>query len=211
MFHPGRSGSTVLGDILSQNSQIRWRGEIIAYILERDKSDPRLIKYSQNKELLYHTIKSEMCGTPKKFFGFATKFYHLKFFNENLNQYLDNLSRIGYKNIIVLERKNHLKSIISSLLAENTKIWHSRNKITNNPLIKIDVNNIPVDGEVKPLMALLEDYNASFKEIHRISGDFNTLHITYEEDILNNLKFASSLVPKKNPLKLTIRELILLV
>ena len=70
LFHIGRSGSTLLGDMLNQNPHIYWDGEVYNNILKKhQKLTINPFNYLNSK--MYYSGKN-------KFYGFEVKFFHIK-------------------------------------------------------------------------------------------------------------------------------------
>lgn len=185
MIHLGRSGSTVLGDLLNQHSKVKWGGEIYAKHIKRNSNN--FFEMLEFKHNMYDTLKKERRGVFKKIYGYEIKFYHLHFLGESLQKYLEKIRAMGVNKIIILERSNHLKLIVSSLVALENGVWHSKHEKPDSlTKIKMDVNDLWTDGESKTLIEFLNSYQESFKNTRAILKGTNTLNLNYEKDILNN-------------------------
>jgi hypothetical protein len=189
MIHIGRSGSTVLADLLDKNSQIRWGGEIYHTLRSfyqtlsstngevRFTGDP--ITYTRNA----------MKGCRKRYFGFELKFFHLKYLNLTLPEYLTAIGQIGVDRIIVLERRNYLRKIVSSQIANLTNVWHSRHSASQLTRIALNVNELCLDHDRKSLLEFLYGYEESFNALYsflsnqRLFRRSDILHLTYEDDV----------------------------
>jgi len=182
MIHLGRSGSTVLGDLLRQHSQIKWGGEIYAYILNF-YINGKFVK----KNLAIWYLKNCVRGTLQKYYGFEFKFYHLRFLNEHLPEYLEKIKNLGVDKFILLERKNYLRVIVSYLLAQETHLWHSTEDVNSEPgTIILNPNLIRIDYEQKALIQFLNEFRDNFKELEELLSDQNILQLNYEEHILED-------------------------
>ena len=62
-------------------------------------------------------------------YGFEAKFFHLDIFELELADFLQRLDTLGFERFIVLERKNTLLKVISSLIAHKTGPWHGERLI----------------------------------------------------------------------------------
>jgi hypothetical protein len=187
MFHIGRSGSTLLGDMLRQHPKIYWDGEIYNSIikkLNKTKQD----KYKKDAtEFFNKFLFKRMCLSGKnKFYGFELKFFHLKFFQVELPFYINYLENLGFKHFIVLERKNYLRKIVSSVVAHQSSIWHQPAK-TNSLLssVYINIEKLKLDGCENSLFFFLQQYEKDFLILKKILKHYNVLWLTYEGDILN--------------------------
>ncbi|MCE7992755.1 MAG: hypothetical protein HEP71_12280 [Roseivirga sp.] len=187
MIHLGRSGSTVLGDMLNQHNRIRWTGEIYGKYIRRDPDNFYKMLPKKREWLLYQSLEKDRRGTVKKFYGYEIKFYHLHFMGESFSNYVQTVSKMGVKKFIVLERLNYLKVIISSLVALQNGLWHIKEETSPSlTRVSVDVDDLWTDGESKTLMGFLDGYAHSFREARNTLKDTNTLYLNYEEDILQD-------------------------
>jgi len=190
MVHVGRSGSTVLGDLLRQHSQIKWGGEIYAYILDMYRN-----KKFNRKRLAIWYLKNCMSGTYRKYYGFEVKFYHLNILGENLHDYIQSVKNMGVDKFVVLKRKNFLRVIVSYLVAQQTKLWHiTSDEISELAAINICIEKVCIDKEEKPLLEFLEEYDLKFQELENILNHVKTIKLSYEEHLYNDPIIAYHLV-----------------
>lgn len=95
MFHIGRSGSTVLCDMLNQHSDVSWDGELLKGTAATTINKP--LRYSNPADRWYNSpyfpdrpfsfIESHMSKANTRFFGFETKFFHLSQNNIELGDF----------------------------------------------------------------------------------------------------------------------------
>ena len=184
MFHFGRSGSTVLGDMLDQHPQIFWDSEIyepFTQVWEKQKSLSGAIDTTVAPT---NILCKRMTQAGKNFYGFEVKFFHLKLANVELSDYVEDIQKLGVKSFVVLERKNHLRKIVSSLVASQVSQYHqSSNKKAQLNQVKINVDNVEVDRDSKPLIDYLQDYQNSFSLLEKLLENQKVLRLIYEEDI----------------------------
>lgn len=187
MFHIGRSGSTVLTNLLEQQSNFFWDGEIYETYFW---NYPYLSVPKDLQLPTYKFIKPRLGRAGNGYYGFEVKFFHLRLVNETLAEFMDALEMLGFKDFIVLKRENLLRKIVSSLIAhqltDNSGYHQSVNTKATLKQIEIDVNNVPIDRESKPLLSFLEDYDACFSDLNQILLKKRTLHLTYEADIASD-------------------------
>lgn len=130
LFHIGRSGSTMLGDLLDQHSAIAWDGEIYEHAFQRVErktgplflsSDTSLLELCMQpwSELLppdaLEYLQERIALTQKSVYGFEVKFFHLRFFGMSLVDYVEGLKNLGFDAFVILKRRNLLRAIVSSL------------------------------------------------------------------------------------------------
>jgi hypothetical protein len=186
LFHIGRSGSTVLGDLLDQHPRVFWDQEIYRGL--EDKA-PRLTE-GHNPELsgkALQILRQRMNRVGKEFYGFETKFFQLRLTEAKLPDYIEGLKHIGITHFIVLERENYLRKVVSSLVYHAKNASHQRpNKQVQLNTLCLDVNNLCIDKDAKPLLAYLNQWKQDFNTLKRLLAKENVLYLSYEADILPN-------------------------
>ncbi len=182
MFHIGRSGSTVLTDLLAQRSDFFWAGELYQYEFWQYPDDelPKDLRLEPDA-----FIKPYLRQAGHHYFGFEVKFFHLRVCQETLPAYVSALEMLGFHQFIVLKRENFLRKIVSSLIAHQsaTDYHHAAGTKAKLAQISVDVNHVSIDYETKSLLAFLEDYEASFAELDQLLQTRESLHLTYEADV----------------------------
>lgn len=185
MFHIGRSGSTVLADLLAQHQKkIYWDGEVYERLFRScEKKNGGLMASHLSVDPI-KLLQKRRHRAGRRFYGFELKFFHLKLVNRDLADYVEDLHRLGITHFIILERRNYLRKIISSIVADQRKRYHQpyykKIRLTR---IKLDVNNVRIDRDAKPLIAYLNDYHESFRALEKLLGDRRILPLSYEDDI----------------------------
>ena len=186
MFHIGRTGSSVLADMLNQHPTIRWVGEI--YELEIKKIHQQLghFRYGDAQYQFdpISLLKQTMDSLGDVSFGFEVKFHHLEHCGVSSSDYLKALKQLGINKHIVLRRHNIFRKIVSSLVAVESGQWHAaigqktaRKKITINP------DQLTVDRKTGTLKSLLEGYSQSLTDMDALLKNETVLQLNYEEDI----------------------------
>lgn len=184
MFHIGRCGSTVIGDLLGNHQNISWQGEIYSnyFINEIDS------KTNTGWDKFYGTkvLKSYMRGVIRKYFGFEIKHAHLKKLSVSYTEYITTLKQNGFDRFIVLERSNYLRSILSYTIAKETNRWHIHSKnISKLSTIYVNTNKVCLEYEQMPLiqaLKIIDDYYFNLKiTLDNLNIKFQ--NINYEIDI----------------------------
>lgn len=188
MFHVGRCGSTVLGDMLGQHPEMHWDREIYESALAAWDDNGRIGGLPVQLPggplgFLDHRIR--MTPRRKSMYGFEVKFYHLRLTGIGLAEYVDALAARGFDHAIVLRRRNNLRKVISSLVARQTKRYHLfGNAQAAKTLITVDVDRVGIDRDSKPLTAYLDDYEQRFAALDGLLAGWQRLDLEYETDIL---------------------------
>ncbi|MEL6488831.1 MAG: hypothetical protein AAFQ95_02620 [Cyanobacteria bacterium J06621_3] len=192
MFHIGRSGSTVLGDLLNQSPKILWDGEI--YHTYVDWGGQKAIRKGQEPVIdPIKLLQTKKIKARRRYYGFEAKFYHLDRTNVSLSDYVQRISDLGVSHFIILKRKNYLRKIVSSYIAFDKKRnnlrtidesdHHPADKKAKLYQINLNVNNVTIDGSNKSLLEHLKYYQDNFQRLDAELAGKKVLRLTYEEHI----------------------------
>jgi len=174
MLHMGRSGSKVLGNLLERQRGLHWDWEIYPHA-ERRGRQGELIEY----------LRARMYLGAGGWYASETTFGQLDMAGVALGDFVDALPGLGFNRYIVLERRNHLRVLVSYLVARRFAVWHYRNREAPRlTRLHIDCERLVV-GAAPP--ASLVDY------MHKFRGRFQLLRerlpaaqrldLNYEDDI----------------------------
>ncbi len=195
MVHIGRCGSTVLGDLIGQHPQIRWEGEIYQQVfMKRERADTTvrpILDVDPVDEVMQRSNR-----VLKRFYGFETKFFHLRLFDTDVGSYLEALEqRLGKLRIIHLRRNNTLRKVVSTLAARESGTWHSRKRQDGSaPVVHVDPDSVFVNREAAPLLELLREIDDDYRTMDALLEMRPHLRLTYEEDIQQDPMSAYSKV-----------------
>jgi LPS sulfotransferase NodH len=187
-FHIGRSGSTVLGDLLDQHPAVTWLGEIYEWREFRDRPAPP----GPGSELL-RRLQTRLPAVATPVAGIEAKFYHLHDHRVPLGDFLAELRATGVARcrFIVLRRKNYLRKIVSSLAARQRGQWFARTGQAVPPArVEINPDRVCIDGDAQPLLDYLQDWDAQFDQLDAVLAGEEPLHLTYEDDIEQDPRVA---------------------
>lgn len=178
MFHPGRCGSTVLGDLLNQHPQINWASEIYHRAADAD--------YDGAPEST-QTLASRILQSPKRHYGFEVKYLHAgqrKLIRVPWNTYLGQLRLLNCKYLIHLTRRNALRTVVSVAISLARNQWHQSAQEHLKPVtVALDINCVRTSEGELPLLASLYRYQEAEREIANLLAKYKPLILTYEEDI----------------------------
>jgi len=129
VFAQGRSGSTLLIDLLNQHPDIKADPEIFNIDLYGKIAFPR--PYLQGRLTLAAYQR-------KKCYGFKVKPYQLTNDQQLTNAltFIKEQHQAGFK-IIHLQRQNVFRQALSSVLAETTNVWHIHQKAPLSPAMPL--------------------------------------------------------------------------
>jgi len=180
-FHIGRSGSTVLGDLLGQHPAVTWLGEIYEWPEFRDRPAPP----GPGSELL-RRLNTRLPGVTTPVTGIEAKFYHLHDHGIAMAGFLDELGGAGAGpcRFIVLRRRNYLRKVVSSLAARQRGQWFARPGQAVPPVrLAIDPQRVCIDGDAQPLVDYLRDWDDQFAQLDALLAEAGALQLSYEDDI----------------------------
>jgi LPS sulfotransferase NodH len=164
IFGQGRSGSTLLVDLLNSSSEVYCEGEIL------ERSVPFPAAY----------VRARSTVSPKPIYGFKVKIYQLTS-DQGLRdprRFLDVLHRDGWK-VIYLWRANVLRQAMSNVIAERRQLY----QITNGqPSPAIERMAVDVDL----LMRRMQGRTRFLRDEADVLRDFPHVAVQYERDLLDS-------------------------
>ncbi len=183
-FHIGRSGSTLLGNLLNQHSDIFWDGEIYntAWVNDGNKIIDRDWRQWTKKQF-------NLSGS--RYYGFECKplsGQHLAIVKYSLPRYIDMTLELGVTHFIVLKRKNFLRCFISDKIGAKTKI-HELTKPSDakRTTLSLDPNKVSFwFSEKMTLLEALTLIDNGYADLEELLKEKNTLVLHYEDDLAEN-------------------------
>jgi hypothetical protein len=189
MFHTGRSGSSVLANMIGQHPDFKWDREVIASVQKKKYSE--LVMTSN----LFKIIEIRKARQRCKYYGFETKAlkdYHLNqnWFNMDLTEYVKTLRNMDFKYFIVLKRRNYLRRAVSQNVGFHLKKWHATEEVTSPTKVSLDLHNFRLGYGSKPLLESFQEMDNYFEELDNLLHDEHKINLTYEKDILPDPNIA---------------------
>jgi len=183
-FHLGRSGSRLLGDLLMQHPKVVWEGELF--------SPGRLNAIAERWPLLARNpirfLKLRMLLTGSRCYGFETQPTQVERLEMGLEEYADRLEKLGFGHFLLLERKNHLRRIVSMLVGRRASRWHLESGDASTPArVELDVEQLLLgrggDTERRSLVSHLQREQDSMSALKQVLGERRLLYLSYEDDL----------------------------
>lgn len=180
MFHIGRCGSTVLAEMLKQNPQIHWDSEIYEpqgelfhkYGLRADASGP------------IGFLRRRIASADRPHYGCEVKPYQARLVELPMGKLIESFGALGFTHFVLLERRNSLRKIVSSLIAIATQRWHvPAGTLVPLTRFRLDVNSVRTEYTDKPLLDFLRSYRDDMRDIEARLAGRPVLKLTYEDDI----------------------------
>ncbi|MPY87959.1 MAG: hypothetical protein GEU99_08565 [Luteitalea sp.] len=184
MFHTGRCGSQVLGDMLNQHPMIFWAGEIFQqHMKDKRKKAPNFVE---------RTIDASRCTKASGIYGFETKHLPQLHFaewciNMALGDYVSLLRKLDFQKFIILHRENYLRRTISVEVLGKTKAPHSRSEVRAVTKVSIDIDGS--NGRI-PLLDLFHSLDEHYGMLKDLVAPEEILFLRYEQDILEDPRKA---------------------
>lgn len=185
MFHLGRSGSTVLADMVGQQDGVFWDGEIYEWALRRwEKRAGRMARREDHCLDPLSELRRRMTRVRTPIYGFEVKFFHLELGNLRLADYVRALPALGVSHFVLLRRRNLLRVIVSAAIADRSQRYHNarRQRPRLDP-IHLDPQAIAINRSQQPLLQFLREYEAQLAELSGFLTERPVLELSYEEDV----------------------------
>jgi hypothetical protein len=188
MLHTGRSGSTVVGNLLQQHSRIYWDGEVYEKMFVWFRAKQGVLVRDQARFLgpgdawPYLDRRRKRAGA--KLYGYECRDYHLHWLKTSLTDYLRAAKSRGFTRVIVLERRNLLLKIISNMVAETRNQHHVRAGVqVEKPSLRLDLDQVPLDHGRVEIRSALTQTKRWLEEAEAAAAEFEHLHLCYEDSI----------------------------
>jgi len=184
MFHVGRSGSTVLADLLAQHRRVFWDGEIYERMFRDWERDGFTLGDEHIPADPVDYLRRRLKRSGRKWYGFEVKFHHVRYTHYALDAYVQGLLDLGVSHFIVLERRNYLRKLISYYAWLRTgRTHHARGDEAKLTSVRLDVERVPMHLTHKPLLTFMADYRDSFARLRELLADRPMVDLSYEEDL----------------------------
>ncbi len=176
IFGQGRSGSTLLGQLLNSHPQINCENEIF------NLKDP----YVKNKWLMtyckrlpYLYVNYRIFNSEENIYGFKLLWYQL----ENMENYLLKLKNSGW-HIIHIDRENLFDQTLSTLVARKNGFWH------NYDVDSYYTKKLRIDMyEMREMYRLIEYAKT---EVDRLIQSTESLYINYESQLSDPINWQQT-------------------
>jgi hypothetical protein len=196
MFHMGRCGSTVLGDLLKQHSKIYWDGEMYSTYIRNWRKQKQEAPDTSTVNLepeAFQLLKDRMVMAGSRFYGCEVKFHHIKEANIEIPDYIEYISHLKFNKFIVLTRRNFLRSIISNKIMYEMPVKKTHMRSDDKAQIKkttIDISDTGYNGYRKNLYDHLEEHENNYKNLDILLENKQVLRLSYEDDISEDPKYS---------------------
>jgi LPS sulfotransferase NodH len=191
VIHAGRSGSTVVGDMLDQHPEVSWDGEVYQPIFQkRQYSDQSLPPITDIDAVRYAVDQSR--SVIARHYGFEVKFFHLRVLGADLAPWLDAIeAQMPNLRYVVLRRRNLLRAIVSVVAARASGTWHvDPYDRTRRVRVRIDPDAVFVNRTWGRLIEVLREFERDFAALDGLLAARPSLPLSYEEDVMDDPSIA---------------------
>lgn len=196
MFHMGRCGSTVLGELLGTQGNIFWAGEIFEEMPDRygaltrhPLAVPRILRRSMAEpSSLRSLVRRAAYPAIYDVYGFETKYLREQHLRPEgiglaLPAYLALLEAHGFDRFIVLHRHHYLRMIVSRAAGLLTGTWHTKRVLDGPPQVDLSPAGMEWGTWRGTLLGRLRDLDAQHARLLALLEGRHVLHLSYEEHI----------------------------
>lgn len=197
IFGLGRSGSTLLKQLLDSHPEIQCEGELLNP-LDKYVTNPLLIKLIYKFPYPFFALRSLLSKKPV--YGFTLLFYQCS----RPSKLIEKLIKKNWK-VIRIYRENSLDQSLSHLVAEQTKVWHRY----EGPEMQTPQLIIPPEELINRRKIVISNKENENKLFER----FDHIKVVYEKDLKNQddwvettRKIFEYLGVKRAPVSATIQK-----
>ncbi len=201
LLHNGRSGSTLLGNMMDQHSDVFWDGETFEKRLHKEAASRGVGIDSLYGEFTPADLTSEIFHRMDKrsgnrIFGTEIQDYHLKMVGLELPEFLAALRPKGFTKFIYLDR-NYMRKVVSHIVATERNKFHigTKTKLKKTGF-ELDPDMIYIGHRLTSLLEALQQYDDFASDVSKALPKKDLLHLRYEDDIENDPHQAARKVCK---------------
>lgn len=169
MWHTGRCGSSVVADLIRDDGRIDWAGEV----LEQPSNAWTGLKGDEALRRCRDAISRRCYDAGRKPFGFELKLWHHHRLELTASDMNGLTTELGFRLLVVLERKNRLRQYVSGRLAARTGQYHRH--------AGEGASAATVDIDLDAMGRLFDLYEGYYRILRGMLP--GALHLTYEADI----------------------------
>lgn len=182
LLHQHRCGSTVLGGMLGAHPRITWRSEVITYHrLAYERAHGSEAGWTCAPAAL---IRAHRRGHPWGWFGCEVTTRNARDLGLSLEATVDMLRRLGFRRFVVLERRNHLRRYLSSLVGEARGRLHlEAGRLAGATAVALDPESTGLSRDRLPLLEVLRRDTDEVARLLELTAPLERLHLVYEDDL----------------------------
>ena len=196
MLHTGRSGSTVLGNMLDEHPSIFWDGETIErpfHQLAHAKGESIGEQFGAlgPAESARRVERRRRAYSGGRLYGFELQHYQLAMMGTDLERFLGEAKALGFDRFVILDRRNPLRKIVSHMVATTHDRHHIRDRrVGEMPTIRLNPDRCFIAHRFRTLDDELRDQKRFFRTAERLLKNDKVLHLDYDADISDDPRAA---------------------
>lgn len=185
MIHTGRSGSTVLGQMLDQHPCIFWDGEVLEkrfHAMGRERGVGIMHLYGKmtldkTASLVSKRLRSRSGG---RIFGIEIQDYQLAMIGADCESFLNEMRALGFTRFVILER-NPIRKLVSHVAATQRGQHHAQlNEKVKDQKVSINCDRLYYGHTFTTLEDVLEGSDAFFAAFYALLAHDHVLRLSYE-------------------------------
>jgi hypothetical protein len=191
MFHLGRSGSTVLGNMLDQRPDVLWSSEVYQRVIGKWESQGWSVHEDPRPFDPIAYMKKQMIYADRRCFGVEVNPSQLRALRVPIAEFVPALADLGFGCFILLSRRNILRSIVSAAVVREKRQHHQ--PASQKPTltrIALDLQKSGTRLNKIPLLDLLQRQVDTLRTLEQALGGLNVLQLVYEDDIEDDPQVA---------------------
>lgn len=189
MYHVGRCGSTVLGNLLDQHPRVYWDQEI--YFRRWREAGLKIRPFDHRA-----FVQEHRWAAGPRYYGFEIKFLdnqHLAIAQADLATCIADYRASGVTHHIVLRRNNHLRTLISWVAGRERGQHHIKSgaKAARSPVhLDTETLSFGVVPVKRDLIAWFEHIDRAYDGLEAMLEGLASLRIAYEDDVRDDPQVA---------------------
>ena len=175
LFGQGRSGSTLLIELLNSHPDVSAHKEIMN---TSSSAEENVVPFKYP----YGFVKGVAVRCRKKVYGYKTKVYQIEGHKVDPKKFIKKHVKEGWR-VVHLWRKNTFNQALSGEKASKTDIWHQRNNDEKKLKIKLKPENV---------LERVRFRRKKLEQEKKIMKDIESIEVIYERDLLGKEKQQST-------------------
>lgn len=189
MIHTGRSGSTLLGDMLDQHPDLFWDGETIEKMFHHnarrkgERVREQTGQYDIAHALAHLDRRRKRLGGPLVF-GSEIQDTQLEMLGTRIESFIEGAKSQGFSHFILLDRRHQLRKIVSHVAAYEREAHHVPSGTrAPRPVLHLDPRCFFLGYTHRDMLQTLDGWSDFFRRAQSALHGQHVLHLTYEDDL----------------------------
>jgi len=191
MIHTGRSGSTVLGKMLDQHSEIFWDGETIEKLFhqlseERGRGIDHLYREMSLSDAIDAIQKRMQRLSGGRCFGLEVQDYHLEMLGTDAATFMDEVRKLGFSKFLILKR-NPIRKLISHIVATQRGQHHAQvTEDVKSGKASFNFDRVYIGHRFTSVEQVLGQFETFFDDFEKLLEGDDVLQLSYAAHVEEN-------------------------